>query len=58
MEKINKAKQEKGFLHREVMQVTPLGYYRGSLAAERCLCSCVAPSGYCSGLLAVEQHQR
>jgi len=30
-------KEEKGFLHREVKQETPMGYYLGSLAPEQCL---------------------
>lgn len=53
---MNKAKEEKGFLHRQVMQVTPSGYYLGSLVAEPCLCSYVTPPGYCPGLPVVEQH--
>ena len=56
--KMNKAKEEKGFMHREVMQVTPLGYWPGSLAAEPCLCSCVTLLGYCPSMLALEKHQR
>ena len=55
---MNKVKEEKGFLRREVMQVTPPWYCRGSLAVELCLCSYVTPPGYYPGLLAVEQHQR
>lgn len=38
-EKMNKVKEEKGFLRREVMQVTLPGYLLGLLVAERCLCS-------------------
>ena len=55
---MNKEKEEKGFLRREVMQVTPLGYWIGSLAPEWCLCSCMTPLGHCPSLLATEQHQR
>jgi len=39
--KINeRVKEEKGFLRREVKQVTLSGYCSGSLVAKRCLCSC------------------
>lgn len=55
---MNTGKEEKGFLHREVMQVTPSRYSEGFLAAEPCLCSYVTPVGYCLGLLAAKQHQR
>jgi len=55
---MNKVKEEKGFLHKEVMQVTPSGYWPGSLEIERCLCSCMTQSGYCLGLLTAEKHQR
>ena len=56
--KMNKAKEEKGFLRREVMQVTPSGYWPSSLVVDPCLCSYVTPSGYYPGLLVVEQHPR
>ena len=56
--KMNRVKEEKGFLHREVMQVTLSGYWLDSLVTKLCLCSYVTPSGYCPGLLAAEKHQR
>ena len=31
-------KEEKGFLRREVKQVTLLGYFLGSLVVDQCLC--------------------
>ena len=55
---MNKAKEEKGLFCIEVIQVTPPGYWPGSLVVQWCLCSCVIPSGYYPGLLAVEQPQR
>ena len=55
--KNTKAKEEKGFLRKEVKHATPPGYWPGSLAVEQCVCSCVTPLGYCPGLMAVEQHQ-
>ena len=55
---MNKVKEEKGFLAKEVMQLTQPGYFLGLLEMEACLCSYVTPLGYYPGLLVVEQHWR
>lgn len=56
--KDTKAKEEKGFMSREVKQETPPGYWLGLLEVEQCSCSSVTLSGYCLCLLTTEQHQR
>jgi len=56
--KMNKAKEEKGFLHKEVIQVNLPGCWSGSPIVERFLCSYVTLPGYCLGLLVAEQHHK
>ena len=43
--KMSKEKEEKGFLHRELMQVTPPGYWPGSLVVEQCVYFRMTPPG-------------